>query len=272
MTAVAAAAQDTGYRFDHPTLRTVLSDMHIPASDPRPGDLAPPFTLLTTDGHTIDHDDLRRDGRPTLLVFGSLTCPVTESAGEGLRELHARYGDHVRFVLVNVREAHPGALTPQPTTMEQKLEHACLLREHHQLPFEVAADDIDGTLHRAFGPRPSSAYLINPDARIVFRAHWSNVTSQIGRAVAAVASGERPPQTDAGGTVRAMAAMTGHAPTAFRTAGPGATLDTWKAAPPFGVMIAISRLFGFLQPSRRGTPTMLVMGAVLAAIVALLLT
>ena len=66
--------------------------------------------------------------------------------------------------------------------------------------------------------------------------------------------------------------MTGHAPNAFRTAGPGATLDTWKAAPPFGVMIAMSRLFGFLRPSRRGTPTMLAMGAALAVTVGLLLT
>lgn len=87
------------------------------------------------------------------MVFGSLTCPVTESAGGGLRELHARYGDRVRFVLVNVREAHPGALTPS--------DHSMRLKEHHLLPFEVATDDLDGTLHRAFGPRPSSAYPIH---------------------------------------------------------------------------------------------------------------
>lgn len=261
MTALASPAGDMGYRFDHPTMRMVLADLHIPASDPGPGDAAPPFNVLTPDGRTIDHQDLRRDGRPTLLVFGSLTCPVTESAGDGLRGLHARYGDRVRFVLVNVREAHPGVLTPQPVTFEQKLEHARLLREHHCLPFEVAADDIAGSVHRAFGPRPSSAYLLAPDGRIVFRAHWSNVNSEIERAVAAVADGGRPPKVDARGTVRAMAAMTGHAPTAFRTAGSGATLDTWRAAPPFGAMIAMSRLFGFLHPSRRGVPTMATMGA-----------
>lgn len=95
------------------------------------------------------------------MVFGSLTCPVTESAGGGLRELHARYGDRVRFVLVNVREAHPGALTPQPQTFQETSDHSMRLKEHHLLPFEVATDDLDGTLHRAFGPRPSSAYPIH---------------------------------------------------------------------------------------------------------------
>lgn len=269
---VATPTDHAGYRIEHPTMRIVLADMRVPASDPGPGDTAPPFTLLTTDGRTIDHDDLRRDGRPTLLVFGSLTCPITESAGDGLRQLHDRYGDRVRFVLVNVREAHPGALTPQPTTAEQKREHARRLGDHHRLSFEIAVDDLDGSVHRAFGPRPSSAYLIDPSGEIVFRAHWSNVTAAIEEAVAAVAGGERPPRSDVGGTIRAMAAMTGHAPTAFATAGPGATRDTWKVAPPFGVMIAASRLFGFLHPSRRGVPAMVVVAGLVLAGVLLLAT
>lgn len=269
-TTAAVPPHDTGYRIEHPTMRMVLADLRIPASDPGPGDEAPPFTLLATDGRTIDHDDLRRDGRPTLLVFGSLTCPVTESAGDGLRDLHDRYGDRVRFVLVNVREAHPGARTPQPATLEEKRAHALLLAEHHRLPFEVAVDDIEGTAHRAFGPRPSSAYLIDPDGRIVFRAHWSNVTAAIEPAVAAAASGAPPPKRDVGATMRAMAAMIGHAPTAFRSAGAGATRDTWRAAPPFGAMIAASRLFGFLHPSRRGVPVMAMMAAVLVVVAAVL--
>lgn len=261
----------TGYRFEHPTMRMVLADMRIPSSDPGPGDPAPRFTLVTTDGAVIDNDTLRVDGRPTLLVFGSLTCPVTESAGAGVRELHARYGDRVRFVMVNVREAHPGALTPQPDTMEQKVDHARRLGEHHRLPFEVTVDDIDGTVHRAFGTRPSSAYIIDPDGRIVFRAHWSNLATALEQAVAAVADGAAPPRADVGGTVRAMAAMTGHASNAFKTAGRGAELDTWKVAPPFGAMIATSRLFGFLQPTRRGVPTMIAMGAAIALVVVALL-
>lgn len=227
---------------------------------------------MTTDGVTIAETDLGRDGRPTLLTFGSLTCPVTESAGDGLRELHAKYGDRVRFLLVNVREAHPGDMTPQPRTEQQKLEHAERLKIHHRLPFEVAADDIDGSLHRAFGPRPSSAYLIDPSGTISFRAHWSNVTPAIEEAVAAAAAGRRPPHADVGHTIQAMARMTGYANLAFATAGRGAGLDTWKVAPPFAAMIAVSRLFGFLRPSHRGLPAMVTLGALTAGVVGVAFT
>jgi peroxiredoxin len=182
------------YRFDHPTIATVLSDMRIPKSDPGPGDEAPAFDLPTTDGGKISSDDLSRDGRPVLLVFGSLTCPITESAGAGLRQLHAQYGDRIRFVMVNVREAHPGARTRQPRTSENKARNAIALKAHHGFPFEVAVDDIDGTLHRSFGPRPSSAYLIDPSGTILFRAHWSNVTDALEEAISAVAEGKSPPR------------------------------------------------------------------------------
>lgn len=262
---MAVTGTAAGYRFDHPTIAMVMHDMRIPDADPGPGDPIPEFSVTTTEGATVDNADLRRDGRPVLLVFGSLTCPVTESAGDGLRELADRYGDRVRFIMVTVREAHPGASTPQPQTERQKADHAAQLKAHHQLPFEVAADDLEGTLHRAFGPRPSSAYLVDPSGRISFRAHWSNVTPAIEEAVAAAATGHRPPKPEAGHTLQAMARMTGYAGRAFDTAGSGAVLDTWKIAPPLGAMIAFSRLFGFLPPRYRGAAVMITM-AVLATV------
>ena len=77
---------------------------------------------------------------------------MTDSAAPGLNALHARFGDRVRFVMVKVREAHPGANAPQPTAFEEKREHAERLRDLHGIAYEVAVDDIDGTLHRALSP------------------------------------------------------------------------------------------------------------------------
>lgn len=265
---MAATVTDAGYRFDHPRMAMVMRDMRIPRTDPGPGDPIPTFSVTTTEGVTIDNASLRGDGRPALIVFGSLTCPVTESAGTGLRELATRYGDRVRFIMINVREAHPGESTPQPATDQQKAEHASRLKMRHRLPFEVATDDLDGTLHRAFGPRPSSAYLVDPGGQISFRAQWSNVTPAIEEAVAAVAAGVRPPRADVSQTVRAMARMTGYAGQAFETAGRGAALDTWKVAPPFAVMIAISNAFRFLRPSHRGAAAMMATAALLIAVAA----
>jgi hypothetical protein len=253
------------YRIDHPTITDVLSDLRIPASDLGPGDRVPRFELPTTDGGRVSTDDVATDARPMLLVFGSLTCPVTESGAGGLRELHARYGSRVRFIMVAVREAHPGASIGQPRTFEQKARNATILKAHHGFAFETAIDDLDGTVHRAFGPRPNSAYLIDTGGRIVFRAQWANVTSALEQALAAVTAGAKPRRAAVAHTLRAMAKMTGHAGVAFAAAGRGALADTWKVAPPFGAMILLSRLFSFLPKDRRGAPTMALMALGLAA-------
>lgn len=120
-----------GYRIEHPTMRLVLSDMRISATDPGPGDLVPQLDIELLDGSRLTVDALRDDGRPLLLVFGSLTCSVTESAAPGLQDLHERHRSHIRIVLVTVREAHPGAHVGQPETTEAKHETARLLRAHH---------------------------------------------------------------------------------------------------------------------------------------------
>ncbi len=255
------------YRIQHPTIRDVMRDMRIPATDPGPGDRVPDFDLPTTDSGRFASEQFADASRPVLLVFGSLTCPVTESAGNGLHELHARYGRQVRFVMVNVREAHPGEATTQPETAKGKQRHASGLESHHGFPFEVAVDDIDGSLHRAFGTRPSSAYVIDPTGTIVFRAHWSNITDALDEALAAVVAGHQPPRATAGHTLRSMAKMTGHADVAFANAGSGAMRDTWRAAPPFAAMIMLSRLFRFLPRDRRGVPTLVTMAAMLALFV-----
>lgn len=123
------------------------------------------------------------------MVFGSRTCPVTESAAPVLKRLHARFGDSVRFVLVNTREAHPGQTIGQPATAAEKHRHAHHLRHHHAIPFEVAVDDIDGTVHRAFTPKPNSAYLADPGGTILFRAHWANDEAALRRALERTTSG-----------------------------------------------------------------------------------
>ena len=231
------------YRFDRPTLGTVLADLRIPADHPGPGDTIPSFDLPTTDGRRFTSAEVVARGRPLVLVFGSLTCPITESAGPGLVALHRRYGHAVDFVVVNVREAHPGASLPQPQLTESKLRHARRLRSHHGFEFQVAVDDLDGSLHRAFGTRPSSAYVVDATGTIVFRAHWSNRLAALEDAVQAVHSGRAPGRTTVSQTVRALAGMAGPADVALRTAGRGAMRDFWLVAPPVAAYLTLSRVF-----------------------------
>ncbi|MDR7159099.1 redoxin domain-containing protein [Arthrobacter sp. BE255] len=263
----ASTTHDEGarYRIDRPTFSVIMRDMWIPKDDLGPGDKIPHIDLPTTEGGRFSSDSIAADGRPVLLVFGSLTCPATESAGRRLPDLHRTYGDAVRFVAVNVREAHPGANIPQPRVIEEKMRNARSLESHHGFAFEVAVDDIDGTVHRAFGTRPSSAYLIDPSGTIVFRAHWSNILEPLEEALRAVVAGRAPSRAKVGQTIRAITRIAAYSDAPLDAAGRGAMRDFWLSAPPAAVLIALSRLFRFLPSERRAAPAVVAMLALCAA-------
>jgi thiol-disulfide isomerase/thioredoxin len=222
------------YRFDHLTLPLVMRDMRFERTDPAPGDHVPPFDLPTIDGGHLRSDDLGE--RPVLLIFGSSTCPVTDNAAPGLNDLHRRFGDRVRFVMVNVREAHPGKAFPQPKTMETKADHATQLRRIYGFAFEIAVDDIDGTLHRAMSPKPNSAYLLAPDGTILFRAQWANDTSALTKAIEATIRHEAPQPSESGGILKPTLRMLRHIAPVLDRAGAGAWRDMWLVAPPLALI------------------------------------
>lgn len=260
---------DASYRFDHPRVSDILNDMYIRAGELGPGDHIGAFDLLTTDGARFTSAGLDAHRQPVLLIFGSRTCPVTEDAAVGLRRLHDIHGAGVRFIMIQVREAHPGRTIGQPKTFEQKLRHAVDLKAHHQLPFEVAVDDIDGTFHRRLGARPNSAYLVDPMGVIVFRAQWANQTEAIGEALHAITAHRTPEVQAVTRTPHAIVRMLGQVGPVLDAAGPGARLDTWKAAAPMAMMMTVADLLVFLPRRQRGLPAMvLTLGAMAALVVA----
>ncbi len=235
------------YRFEHLALPLVLKDMYFSKDEPGPGDRVPDFDLPTLDGGRFRSTDLGETG-PALLIFGSYTCPVTEGAAPGLKELHGRFGDRVRFVMVDVREAHPGKAVPQPQTFDEKMAHAQLLRDIHGFEFEVAVDDIDGTLHRALSPKPNSAYVLGKDGTILFRAQWANDTKALAEALDAVAAGNSLRRSRSGGVVRPILRQFRNMAPVFDRAGGGAWRDMWRVAPP---MAATAFALKALRPRPR---------------------
>jgi hypothetical protein len=205
--AITANGKDTGrrYRFERLTLPIILRDLYFNKDDPGPGDRVPEFDLPTVDGGRFRSRDFAEIG-PVLLIVGSSTCPMTDSAAPGLNELHLRFGDRVRFVMVNVREAHPGQTFPQPRTFGAKITHAERLRDLHVFGFEIAVDDLDGSLHRALSPKPNSAYVIGADGTILFRAHWANDAGALAAAMDAVVAGKLPRHSQSSGLARSMSA------------------------------------------------------------------
>lgn len=234
------------YRFKHLSMPIVMRDMSFNEDDPGPGDRIPDFDLPTLDGGCFRSTDLAETG-PAILIFGSYTCPVTDSAAPGLKQLHARFGDGVRFVMVSVREAHPGKNVPQPQSMDQKTAHAEQLRDLHGFDFEVAVDDIDGTFHRAMSPKPNSAYIVAEDGTILFRAQWANDTKALAKALEAIAAGKAISRRRSRTNIRSLLGMLPYGVPVFDRAGDGAWLDMWRVAPPLAFL-------GFIQKALRVGP------------------
>ena len=265
---------DTGagdaYRFARFRTALLIDDMTFDRAAPGPGDRIPGFDLPVLDEGRFSSADLGR--LPVLLVFGSRTCPVTESAGPVLRDLHTEFSDRVRFVMVNTREAHPGEVFGQPVTFAEKVIHAEELRAHHGLPFEVAVDDIDGRLHRAMSPKPNSAYLIDPDGVIRYRAHWANDERGLRAALTAVAAGRHPSRRRSRAMVGPLMRAVGHLPGVVSFAGRQVERDVWRAALPLAVLGRLSLLFARLRTDRRGPAAAALLAAAALALLGTILT
>jgi len=231
------------YRFERLTLPLVLADMRFGPTDPGPADLMPPFDLPTVDGGRFGSDEFGQRVA-TLVVFGSATCPVTDNAAPGLKRLYHRFGKRVRIVMVYVREAHPGSSWPQPGTFDRKMAHAEALRALYGFQFEVAVDDINGTFHRSMSPKPNSAYLVDRDGTILFRAHWANDTRALERALEQVMADETPSPSRSGGMLKATSRMMPHVAPALDRAGSQAWRDLWRVALPIAAMASVLKILG----------------------------
>jgi hypothetical protein len=108
----------------------------------------------------------------------------------GLRDLYTKYQDHVQFLVVYIREAHPvdgwwlgsgiiglalklkrsKAATDvyDPRTMDERTKVAarCDLELKHNIPTLV--DDMDDSVNRAYAATPTRLYLVGVDGRVAY--------------------------------------------------------------------------------------------------------
>jgi len=99
-------------------------------------------------------------------------------------------------VFIYTREAHPGENVPHHDSFEGKLACAALLREETGIGRDILVDDLDGTVHRAYGLMPNMTWVIDRGGRDVYKANWTgaaNVEAFLDRFLAGRA--EHPPGT-----------------------------------------------------------------------------
>ena len=141
---------------------------------PRVGDVAPDFMARRLDGQEVRLSDYH--GPITVLEMGSITCPIYQTRLKGMHDVASEFPD-CQFLVLYVREAHPGANVCQHESNADKLASASELKRTFHENREILVDDIDGTAHRLYGAMPNSVFIIDGQGRIAFRSDWNDVSA-----------------------------------------------------------------------------------------------
>lgn len=92
-----------------------------------------------------------------------------------MSDLGHRYADRgVTSVFLYTREAHPGENYRHHTSMDLKRSHARAFRDHSNVSRRILLDDLEGTVHHAYGLLPNMTWIMAPGGRIAYKAMWTD--------------------------------------------------------------------------------------------------
>ena len=139
---------------------------------PRPGEPAPDFTVHDLHGNEVKLSDFK--GKWVVIETGSITCSMFVHCIPGMNALTHDYPD-VEFLVIYVREAHPGERTPQHQDMGHKMAAAKRMKRKYREARRVLVDSLDGAMHKAYSLHmPNIVYVINPEGIVTYRCDWAH--------------------------------------------------------------------------------------------------
>ncbi len=150
-------------RYNYETFRPATHIGHN-GVQPAPGDDLSDHVICHLDGTGVTLGQVI--DRPTVLETGSTTCPLYSANVSPMAELADRHPD-VGFLVLYIREAHPGGRQGPHRHLDQKLAAAATLPTAVGETRTVVVDDHDGSLHRALGETPNSVVVLDERARVV---------------------------------------------------------------------------------------------------------
>ena len=139
---------------------------------PKAGEKYIDFQAKTLDGKDVSLSDYL--DKPIVLETGSITCPMYANTSSPMNLLQEEYPD-VNFLLLYIREAHPGKRTHATTDIDTKISNAISTKRLYNEKRTILVDNIEGTAHKLYGSMPNMIYVISKNKIIKFRANWSNV-------------------------------------------------------------------------------------------------
>lgn len=134
------------------SLLTVLLAAPV-AAQTAVGERATPISVLDLDGTPV-RLDARASGRPMLIEFWATWCEVCEALMPAVRRAHARFGDRVDFIGVNV-------------TINESRARVRRWVERERPPYRTLYDE-SGLAVRTF-EAPVTSYVVIVDADGVIR-------------------------------------------------------------------------------------------------------
>lgn len=108
----------------------------------------------------------------TVIELASFSCPNYRSNIQTMRELNETFAA-VKFVVVYVREEHPGSIVSRHHCLTDKFGCANKLKNELGEDREVLLDDIDGCLHKNLGGMPNSCVVLNSDGQVLYSSNWT---------------------------------------------------------------------------------------------------
>ncbi|MCF6326971.1 MAG: redoxin domain-containing protein [Devosiaceae bacterium] len=189
---------------------------------PHAGDKAPDATFTMADGSSRQLLDFDEDF--LVIEMGSVTCPLFQSRRKTMAQLSAQF-KNVKFVVLYVREAHPGAKIRQHEVMGDKYSSAQKLDDGSGDLREVLVDDIEGHAHKLYGSYPNAVFVVNKNGCVVFTSDWNDANAT-GRALKLLLAGKPA-------NVRSFfkPALPKVGIATFKRSGKGSALDFFKGLP-----------------------------------------
>ncbi|MDZ4664984.1 MAG: T9SS type A sorting domain-containing protein [Bacteroidota bacterium] len=149
------------------------------------------FKLYNLLGDSIILSDELQNGKPILLIAGSLTCPVFRGKIPTINQVMATYGSSISVFVIYTIEAHPtnisvysgnvnvtnqnindNILFPNSLTYGDRKQMVDTMSDYVSLNAPVFIDGPCNEWWNNFGPAPNNSYLIDINGVVVSKHGW----------------------------------------------------------------------------------------------------
>ncbi|MDX2173867.1 MAG: deiodinase-like protein [Bacteroidota bacterium] len=145
----------------------------VRSSGIKSGEIIPDLTCLSLDGKRKTISDYL--DKPLIVETGSISCGMFAGQNNAMNQL-AKENKAFNFLLLYVREAHPGKLINAHCSIDQKCDLARRLRTEENIENRtIVIDDIHGTIHKTLGALPNMVFIIDSNRKIIYKEEWNNV-------------------------------------------------------------------------------------------------